>query len=125
MEDKRYCLSCEKLLAGRKDKKFCDAYCKSNYHYQKAQSGAGSFYARVDRQLKANRKLLKTYNKGGKATVRANVLLELGFDPKFFTHLWRNQKGELYLFVYEYGFLSKMENGKKKFVLITWQDYMN
>lgn len=125
MAHEKYCLSCNKELEGRKDKKFCDPYCKSNYHYQKAQSGNAGFYARVDRQLKTNRMILKSYNKAGKATVRANVLQEQGFDPKFFTHYWKNQKGDVYLFVYEFGFLSRMENGKKKYILITWQDYMN
>jgi hypothetical protein len=68
---------------------------------------------------------LKTYNKGGKVTIRAEVLLELGFNPNFFTHYWKNRKGEVYLFVYEYGFLKKTENGKEKYVLVTWQEYMN
>ncbi|TLP71173.1 hypothetical protein ES765_19935 [Maribacter sp. ACAM166] len=53
------------------------------------------------------------------------VLLELGFDPKFFTLYWKNQKGEVYLFIYKYGFLKKPENGKDKYVLVTWQDYMD
>jgi hypothetical protein len=35
-----------------------------------------------------------------------------------------NQKGDIYLFVYEYGFLKKMEHNVAKFVLIKWQDYM-
>jgi len=79
----------------------------------------------VDNQLRSNRKILKEYNKGGKVTVRSSVLSELGFDPKFFTHFWKNQKAEVYLFVYEYGFLKKNENGKDKYILVTWQDYMN
>tara|TARA_R110000744_G_C19099931_1_gene533457 strand:+ start:211 stop:477 length:267 start_codon:yes stop_codon:yes gene_type:complete len=78
----------------------------------------------VDNQLKLNRKILKEYNKGGKVTIRSSVLLEVGFDPNFFTHYWKNQKKEIYLFVYEYGFLNKTENGKEKYVLVTWQDYM-
>ena len=41
---------------------------------------------RVDNQLRLNRKILKQYNKGGKVTVRAEVLWDLGFDPNFFTH---------------------------------------
>lgn len=74
--------------------------------------------------MKLNRKILKEYNKGGKVTVRAEMLLKLGFDPNFFTHYWKNQKEDVYLFVYEYGFLKKKENGKEKYVLVIWQDYM-
>ncbi len=65
------------------------------------------FYSRVDKQLKLNRRILKIYNKAGKVTVRTNVLLDLGFDPNFFTHYWKNNKDEVYLFVYEFGFMKK------------------
>ncbi|WP_373059962.1 hypothetical protein [Zunongwangia sp. H14] len=125
MNIKRLCLACQKELEGRRDKKFCDPYCKSNYHYKKIQKGSGSFYATVDRQLKMNRKILKSFNKAGKATVRAHILTDKGFDPNFFTHYWKNKKGDIYLFVYEFGFLSRIENNKRKYILITWQDYMN
>jgi hypothetical protein len=48
----------------------------------------------------------------------------LGFDSRFFTHYWKNKKGEVYLFVYEFGFLKINENQKEKYLLIQWQDYM-
>ena len=118
------CLYCGKQLKGRTDKKYCNLHCKSAYQYQKAKNEPERFYNKVDNQLRLNRKILKEYNKGGKVTVRADVLLDLGFDPKFFTHYWKNQKGDVYLFVYEYGFLKKKENGKEKYVLILWQEYM-
>ena len=119
------CLSCNKLLKGRIDKKFCDPFCKSAYHYKRAQEEAPKFYNKVDNQLKLNRRILKEYNKAGKATIRAEILLDKGFDPNFFTHYWKNNKGDVYLFVYEYGFLKKKEHNRDKFVLILWQDYMH
>lgn len=120
----KYCLSCNKELSGRRDKKFCDPYCKSIFHYKNYQDGFSSFYAIVDRQLKLNRQILKSFNKAGKATVRATVLSEHGFNPNYFTHYWKNNNGDVYLFVYEFGFLSRIENKKKKYVLVTWQPYM-
>tara|TARA_R110002049_G_C9030223_1_gene551978 strand:- start:95 stop:346 length:252 start_codon:yes stop_codon:yes gene_type:complete len=78
----------------------------------------------VDRQLKINRKLLKKYNRSGYTTIRRSELMAEGFDPKFFTHYWKNQKGDVYLFVYEYGFLKLEDKGKEKYVLVLWQDYM-
>jgi len=122
--EERKCPVCDKPLKGRTDKKFCDPSCKSAYHYQALQEDGRGFYARVDRQLKTNRRILKKFNKAGKATVRSEVLIAQGFDPHFFTHYWKNGKGEVYLFVYEFGFLSRTENGKKKYVLVTWQHYM-
>jgi len=75
--------------------------------------------------MELNRKILKTFNKAGKATVRSNKLIDLGFNSKYFTHYWKNTKGDVYLFVYEFGFLRRIEHGVEKFVLIQWQDFMN
>lgn len=120
----RYCISCGGSIAGRADKKFCNDICKSAYHYIQNSEGEDSLYKHIDKQLKLNRRILKEYNKAGKATVRKTVLLDEGFSPKYFTHYWKNSKGDVYLFCYEYGFLKKTENGKEKYVLITWQNYM-
>ena len=119
------CLSCGKPLKGRIDKKFCDPFCKSAFHYKRAQEEAPKFYNKVDNQLKLNRRILKEFNKAGKATIRAEILLDKEFDPNFFTHYWKNTKGDVYLFVYEFGFLKKKEHGRDKYILILWQDYMN
>lgn len=125
MKIQKVCLSCNKELTGRADKKFCDPYCKSAYQYKQSQEQEPTFFNKVSKQLKLNRKILKQYNKSGKATVRAEVITGLGFNPNFFTHYWKNKKSDVYLFVYEYGFLKRYENGREKFVLIVWQDYMN
>lgn len=117
------CPVCESQIKGRSDKIFCSTKCKSISQYQSRQENE-KFYLSVDSQLKTNRKLLKRYNRSGFTTIRQSELLKHGFDPNFFTHYWKNKKGDVYLFVYEYGFLSKNENGKDKYVLVTWQDYM-
>ncbi|MDT0622018.1 hypothetical protein [Croceitalea vernalis] len=124
MRIQKNCLYCNKELDGRTDKKYCNLHCKSAYQYKKQKEGPQRFFNKVDNQLKLNRKLLKEYNKAGKAVIRAKILIDLGFNPNFFTHYWKNQKGEVYLFAYEFGFLRKSENGKEKFVLVTWQAYM-
>ncbi len=118
------CLYCEKQLFGRIDKKYCDLHCKSAYQYKKTKENPERFYNKVDNQLRLNRRILKEYNKGGKVTVRCERLLNLGFNPNFFTHFWRNKKGDVYWFVFEYGFLKRIENDKEKYVLVIWQDYM-
>ena len=118
------CLYCKKKLVGRTDKKYCNLHCKSAYQYQQAKEQPERFYNKVDNQLKLNRKILKEYNKGGKVTVRAALLKEKGFDTNFFTHFWKNQKSDVYLFVYEYGFLKIKENNIEKYVLVIWQGYM-
>lgn len=118
------CPVCGTMLKGRSDKKYCSVKCKSIHQYEQRQE-TEAFFLKVDRQLKINRKLLKRYNKSGFTTIRKSELINQGFDPKFLTHYWKNKKGEVYLFVYEYGFLSARNNDKEKYVLVTWQDYMS
>ena len=118
------CPYCNEKVKGRVDKVFCTPYCKSSYHYQKARDDENNLFKKIDDQLKLNRRLLKNYNKAGKAVIRKEELLEAGFSPKYFTHYWKNKKGDIYLFCYEFGFLEKQEYGKTKYVLVKWQDYM-
>ena len=124
MRLQKNCLYCDKELTGRTDKKYCDPQCKSAHQYEKAREQPERFYNKVDNHLRLNRRILKEYNKAGKAVVRKSVLIKEGFDPKFFTHYWKNKKGDVYLFVYEYGFLNKKEHDVEKYVLVKWQDYM-
>lgn len=125
MKNERKCLECDKLLDGRADKRYCDPYCKSAYHYRKSLEETPTFYIKVQQHLKKNRQILKHYNKAGKATVRAKTLNDVGFNAKFFTHFWKNSKGDAYFFVYEYGFLKRKEHNIEKYILIKWQDYMS
>ena len=120
----RTCPYCKEEVKGRLDKKFCNPYCKSSYHYEKSRDDQNNLYLTIDRQLKNNRRLLKKYNKAGKAYVRKNVLINEGFNPRYFTNYWKNNSGDVYLFCYEYGFLEKKDNGKHKYILVKWQNYM-
>lgn len=119
----RKCPVCGESVKGRSDKKYCSTKCKSINQYEQRHSEE-AFFLKVEKHLRVNRKLLKSYNRSGLATVRKSELVEQGFAPRYHTHYWINGKGERYLFVYEYGFLGKTIRGKEKFVLITWQDYM-
>lgn len=119
------CLYCEEKIEGRTDKKFCNPYCRSAFHYQKNKEKKDSLFKTIDKQLKTNRRILKNYNKAGLARVTANKLIAEGFNPKYFTHYWKNKKGQVYLFCYEYGFLEVKEANAKKYILVIWQEYMN
>lgn len=121
----RKCLECNEVIVGRVDKKFCSEYCKSSYHYKQNRSKQDSVFIRVDKILKNNRRILKSYNKVGKSTVRKNILIEDGFNPKYFTNYWKAKNNNLYLFCYEYGFMEIKEKGYSKYVLIIWQEYMS
>ena len=123
MDINRICPVCEARVRGRSDKKFCSSKCKSMHQYENRQQKE-AFYIEVDRQLKTNRKVLKGFNKKGLSTVRKTELRKEGFDPNYFTHYWKNKKGDVYLFVYEFGFLDLKKDDKDKYLLVTWQEYM-
>jgi len=117
------CPHCNTEIVGRSDKKYCSVYCKSAHQYQNRKTKEELYYT-IDKKLKTNRKLLKAYNKSGMSKVRKQKLISEGFDPNYFTHYWKNKKGQVYLFCYEYGFLSLKENNKEKYLLVKWQQYM-
>ena len=122
--DQRFCQTCGEKIEGRADKLFCSVKCKSAYNYKHKVSVNSNLYTQIDKQLKRNRALLKHYNAAGKSIVRQSVILQAGFNPKFFTHYWKNQQGDVYLFCYEFGYLAKKENNTDKYVLVQWQPYM-
>jgi len=113
--ENKQCLNCNEELEGRVDKKFCNSYCKSAYHYESNKQKESSFFVQVDKQLRKNRRILKEYNKSGLSTIRKEKLIQTGFNPNYFTHYWKNKKGEVYLFCYEYGFLCKNVKGVQKY----------
>lgn len=117
------CLVCKEKLIGREGKKYCSPKCKSAHQYEKRKEEE-TFFFKVDRQLKINRKILKKYNQSGFSTIRREILYSEGFNPKFFTHYWKNQKGQVYLFCYDFGFLKIEKDAKKKYLIVQWQDYM-
>lgn len=119
-----FCLDCAKEVVGRSDKIFCDKECRSSYHYKKNRAKNLTLFKQIDLQIKLNRKLLMHFNQAGKAVIRKDKLIAAGFNPKYFTHYWKNQKGDVYLFCYEHGYLAKTEQRTDKYVLVQWQDYM-
>ena len=118
------CPVCGDSIKGRRDKVYCSPNCRSTAQYESRVINE-RFFLDVDKQLKINRKLLKRYNKSGFTTLRKEKLWEDGFNPRFFTHYWKNSKGQVYLFCYDFGFLELDQDGKKKYLLVEWQDYMN
>mgnify|MGYP000585272404 CR=1 FL=1 len=117
--------NCEREVEGRKDRKFCSVYCKSEHHYsERKKSGKTYFKLQVDEVLRNNRSILAKYNVKSKATVRKSVLLEEGFNPRVFTHYWKTANGDTYLFCYDQGFKEISDNNKDKYLLVLWQEGM-
>jgi predicted nucleic acid-binding Zn ribbon protein len=106
MEPLKNCVACGKPLRGRADKKFCDDYCRNNYN-NRQNSDQSNFVRNVNNILRRNRRILETLIPEGEELkkIAREKLLQEGFNFKYHTHLFSNQKGQTYYFNYEYGYL--------------------
>lgn len=100
------CLTCNKVLKGRTDKKFCDDYCRNNYN-NLAKAGTSNMVRNINNVLRKNRNILEVLLPEKEEMAKANrdKLLQQGFSFKYHTHTYTNKKGDIYYFCYEYGYL--------------------
>lgn len=108
----RLCLTCKRPLKGRIDKKFCDDACRNAYNNQQ-NSDQNNYVRNVNNILRRNRRLLEAQIPEGEEMkkVLKDKLARAGFDFKYHTHQYQNQKGQVYFFSYEYGYLP-LEGGE-------------
>jgi hypothetical protein len=101
----RFCLECKKPLKGRIDKKFCNDYCRNAYN-NKSKTAENSYVREITLVLKKNRRILEALlgNEDMTKTPK-NKFISKGFQFNFHTHQYVNQKGNIYFFCFEYGFL--------------------
>lgn len=116
---------CKKTVKGRSDRVFCSGYCKSEYHYSiRKESGKTYFKAHIDDILRKNRSILAKFNSRNGIVVESELLLENGFNPRFFTHYWTNLTGETFYFCYDQGFKENTSGFGNKYTLVAWQKEM-
>ncbi|HWI93788.1 MAG TPA: hypothetical protein VNT20_21050 [Flavisolibacter sp.] len=101
----RKCLYCDKTLNGRADKKFCNDYCRNAYNNQ-LKSANSPLVRNIHNALIKNRRIMETMLGEEKMVKQPKEkFLNQGFNFKYFTHHYTNQKGNVYVFCYEYGYL--------------------
>lgn len=79
----------------------------------------------INSKLRRNRSILKTLCPVGKAIVRKEVMLAMGYDITLFSSLFLTTKKQVYYLCYDYGFTPLIEKGVEKALIITKQEYMN
>lgn len=99
------CLDCGEPLVGRADKKFCNDICRNNFN-NRQNSETSNLVRRINRVLIKNRRILMELNPDEKTTVHRDKLIEKGFNFNYFTSTYTTQKGAVYHFCYEYGYLA-------------------
>ena len=102
----RLCLSCNKPVKGRTDKKFCDDYCRNNYNNQ-LKADSSNLVRNINNALGKNRRILDSLLVSGEemAKTTKDKLLQKGFHFKYITHIYTNKKGNTYFFCYDLGYL--------------------
>lgn len=102
----RFCLTCDKPVKGRTDKKFCDDYCRNNYNNQ-LKAHTSNLVRNINNALGKNRRILESMIPDQEEMVKVTKekLLQEGFRFKYFTHIYKNKKGSNYFFCYDYGYL--------------------
>lgn len=118
----RLCQQCRSTLKGRLGKRFCGDQCRASFNnLKKLESQGEKAIRQVNSVLRRNRNILKRASPQGKTTVRREVLEQAGFDFRYFTNLYRTQKGSTYYFCYDYGYLLLPEG---KVLIVNHQPYM-
>ncbi|GAC1439778.1 MAG: hypothetical protein NVSMB63_05400 [Sediminibacterium sp.] len=102
----RGCLSCNKDIKGRIDKKFCDDYCRSAYNNQRNSCG-NNYIRNINHALLRNRRILEELLPASAVMVKTTrqQLYFKGFQFGYFTHILTNKKGNTYYFCYDHGYL--------------------
>jgi predicted nucleic acid-binding Zn ribbon protein len=103
-KETKKCTECQEPIIGRVDKKFCSDQCRNTYN-NRNNSDSTNLVRNVNNVLRKNRRILHELNPEGKARTHRNKLNELGFNFNYFTSQYKTQKGVVYYFCYEYGYL--------------------
>ena len=117
----RICPECNRPVRGRMDKKFCSSQCRVAFN-NRQNKDATEIIKQVNGILKRNRKILQKLNPHGKAKVHHDQLVTAGFKFSYFTNSYTTKKGNIYRFVYEYGYLKLADN---MYALVKKQDYVD
>lgn len=117
---KRQCLECETEIIGRKDKKFCDADCRSSYN-NRLNSNVNNLMRNINNILRKNRRILAELNPSGMNKVHRDKLIEKGFQFNYCTNIYRTKAGKVYHFCYDYGYLA-LDNDF--YTLVKRQEYV-
>lgn len=97
------CNECGRSFSGRKDKKFCDDACRTNFNNRKNQDTSADF-RQINAILKRNRSILQTFVGLPDGTlVSRKDLLDSGFRPEYVTQIQPDPAGGIIRYCYDLG----------------------
>ena len=100
------CLTCDKPLRGRADKKFCDDYCRNTFN-NNLKSSSNNLVRNINNALGKNLRILEGLLTEGEENTKANKekLQQLGFQFRYFTHTYTTRTGKVYFYCYDHCYL--------------------
>lgn len=108
------CRNCgEEIIFGRSDKKFCNDACRIDYNNKVKMEKRGDypeFIKNITRILTSNYQVLRKLNRNTKTIVSEQQLTDLGFNFHYITSYLTTQKGDVYHFCYDQGYLKIKDN---------------
>ena len=101
-----HCLTCNKPVRGRTDKKYCDDYCRNTFN-NRLKSSVNNLVRNINNSLVKNRRILECFFINEEEIIKTTKekLLQEGFQFKYITHTYANRKGNIYFFCYDMGYL--------------------
>jgi hypothetical protein len=104
--EQKVCLTCEKPLRGRADKKFCNDYCRNTYNNH-LKSTSNNLVRNINYALGKNRRILEGLLPEGEDTAKTHKekLQHLGFQFRYFTHSYTTRTGKVYFYCYDHGYM--------------------
>jgi len=101
----KVCMSCNRNINGRADKKFCNDYCR-NAHHNNLNSVGNNYIRNINQNLRKNRRILESILLPARQAVKTSRqhLQNKGFGFRYFTHSYTNKNGNRFRFCYEYGY---------------------
>jgi hypothetical protein len=119
MEINKRCLACNEIISGRKDKKFCNSYCRTHYHNIKNRESTDQI-KEINKILRKNRNILKELSIASKTIVTKWLLLEKGFSFRYFTGIYKSESKNVYNLCYDHAY---RDLGNGKYLLIKQKIY--
>jgi len=103
-QEVKYCTYCDKQIRGRSDKKFCNDFCRSSYHYE-INRDISTLVHSINLALRRNRKILQSFISPTelKTEIERDSVLVYGFSFTYFTHQ-KMVNDTLYHFCYDFGY---------------------
>lgn len=99
----RTCLTCNKIIRGRSDKKFCDDYCRSAYN-NKHSITRHRLIRIITNLIIKNRKILEKWDSKRENPVPLYDLLSDGLTLSYATEFIIQPIGNPHIYCFEYGY---------------------